>query len=140
MTVRSVYGLALHQIEGFLRSIAKLKHLDINIPDHSTLSRLSAKLPHRCPGSEAASGPVHILIDSTDLIIHRGRTPPEDQRIRRNWRKLHLVVDAKTAERISAKVTTHDTRDSAPIADLLTPVEHVFASVMADGAYDLASV
>jgi len=140
LTVRLVYGLALRQTEGFLRSIAELLHLNIGIPDHSTLSRRSARLPRGNVGSVAASGPVQILIDSTGLTMHRGSAPPEDERNRRSWRKLHLVVDAKSAEILTAKVTTHDTRDSTPVPQLLAPVNREFASVMADGAYDRASV
>ena len=140
MTVRLVYGLALRQTEVFLRSIAELLYLNIGIPDHSTLSRRWARLPRRNIGSVAVSGPVQIMIDSTELTMHRGSAPPEDKRNRRSWRKLHLVVDAKPAEILSAKVTTHDTRDSTPVPDLLAPVERAFASVMADGAYDRASV
>ena len=47
LTVRTVYGLALRQTEGFLRSIARLLQLNIDIPDHSTLSRRSANLEPR---------------------------------------------------------------------------------------------
>jgi hypothetical protein len=36
LPVRAVYGLALRQTEGFLRSIASLLQLDIDIPDHTT--------------------------------------------------------------------------------------------------------
>lgn len=44
LTVRAVYGLALRQTEGFLRSVAKLLQLDIEIPDHSTVPRRSSTL------------------------------------------------------------------------------------------------
>ena len=37
LIVRSVYGLALRQTEGFLRSVVRLLQLDIEIPDHSPL-------------------------------------------------------------------------------------------------------
>jgi hypothetical protein len=44
LTVRAVYGLALRQTEGFLRSVARILQLDIEIPDHTTLSRRSSTL------------------------------------------------------------------------------------------------
>ena len=90
--------------------------------------------------SDTADGPVHILIDSTGLKAHRGRTPPPDRRNRRTWRKLHLVVDTITADILAAKITTHCTRDSTPVPDLLAPITNGLASVRADGAYDRASV
>ena len=140
LTVRAVYGLALRQTEGFLRSVARLLKLDIEIPDHTTLSRRSSTLKRHGRQPSAADGPVHILIDSTGLKAHRGRTPPLDKRNRRTWRKLHLVVDLTTAEILSSKITTHCTRDSTPVPDLLAPITRGLASVRADGAYDRASV
>ena len=140
LIVRTVYGLALRQTEGFLRSVVRLLQLDIEIPDHSTLSRRSSTLrPQvRCPCT--AGDPVHILMDSTGLKAHRGQTAPADRRNRRTWRKLHLVVDATTAEILTAKITTHCTRDSTPVRDLLAPINSNLASVRADGAYDRATV
>lgn len=140
LTVRAVYGLALRQTEGFLRSIAKLLQLEIQTPDHSTLSRRSSMLKAPVKKASTGDGPLHILIDSTGLKAHRGRTPPADIRNRRTWRKLHLVVDTKMAEILTSKVTTHLTRDSTPVPDLLAPIVYRLASVTADGAYDRASV
>lgn len=140
LTVRAVYGLALRQTEGFLRSVARLLQLDIEIPDHSTLSRRSPSLNAHLRQTGTNDGPVHILIDSTGLKAHRGPTPPVDRRNRRTWRKLHLVIDMTTAEILASKITTHCTRDSTPVPDLLAQVRRRLTSVRADGAYDRASV
>ena len=43
-------------------SLLELMGLDLPVPDHSTLSRRSRTL---AVASQAASGPVHLLIDST---------------------------------------------------------------------------
>src|SRR5210317_96041 len=82
LTVRAVYALALRQTEGFLRSVARLLKLDIEIPDHTTLSRRSSSLRAHVRKTSAADSPVHILIDSTGLQAHRGATPPADRRNR----------------------------------------------------------
>jgi hypothetical protein len=140
LTVRAVYGLALRQTEGFLRSIARLLQLDIDIPDHTTLSRRSTTLKAHLRNPDTAGGPVHILIDSTGLKAHRGPTAPADGRNRRTWRKLHLVVDANTAEILSSKLTTDSKRDSTPVRELLARIDRRLASVRADGSYDRASV
>ncbi|MEX2259076.1 MAG: IS5 family transposase [Woeseia sp.] len=134
LTVRAVYGLALRQTEGFLRSVARLLQLDIEIPDHSTLSRRSLTLKAQVRNTGNADSPVHILIDSTGLKAHRGSTAPADRRNRRTWRKLHLVVDLTTAEILTSKITTHGTRDSTPVRDLLAPINRRLASMRADGA------
>ena len=140
LTVRTVYGLALRQTEGFVRSIARLLQLYIEIPDHTTLSRRASTLEAhvRIPGT--TDSPVHILIDSTGLKAHRGPTAPANGRNRRTWRKLHLVVDTTTAEILTSKVTIPCTRDSTPARDLLASINLRLASVRADGAYDRASV
>jgi hypothetical protein len=140
LTVRAVYGLALRQTEGFLRSVARLLQLDIDIPDHTTLSRRSSTLKTHVRNPNTAGGPVHILIDSTGLKAHRGPTAPADRRNRRTWRKLHLVVDATTAEILSSKLTTDSKRDSTSVRDLLARIDRGLASVRADGSYDRASV
>jgi hypothetical protein len=123
LTVRAVYGLALRQTEGFLRSVAKLLQLDIDIPDHIMLSRRSSAVRAHVRNPNTAGGPVHILIDSTGLKAHRDPTAPADRRNRCTWRKLHLVVDAKTAEILSSKLTTHCKRDSTSVRDLLAPID-----------------
>jgi len=140
LIVRSVYGLALRQTEDFLRSVVRLLQLNIEIPDHSTLSRRSSTLKAPALHSCTAGGPVHIILDSTGLKAHRGPTAPADRRNRRTWRKLHLVVDATIAEILTSKITTHCTRDSTPVRDLLAPINRRLASVRADGAYDRATV
>ncbi len=87
-------------------------------------------------GSE---GPVHILIDSTGLKVHRGRAP-RDKRNRRQWRKLHLVVDAGTGDILASELTTRRASDCAQVPNLLAEITREFASVMADGAYDTRRV
>ena len=44
LTIRMVFHLPLRQTEGFLRSLADLLHVDLPIPDHTTLSRRLTKL------------------------------------------------------------------------------------------------
>jgi len=140
LTVRLVYGLALRQTEGFLRSVSMLLDLSIRIPDHSTLSRRSKQLElmHWC--SAAVKGPIHILIDSTGLKVHSGNTCASGPPKRRMWRKLHLVVDAETGDILTSELTTHRARDAAQVPDLLGNVDQELASVTADGAYDVATV
>ena len=49
ITLRKVYSLGLRQAEGFVRSIIELLELELDTPDHSTLSRRSAKLEIKLP-------------------------------------------------------------------------------------------
>ncbi|UIK01274.1 transposase (plasmid) [Rhizobium leguminosarum] len=47
LTLRVVYGLALRQTQGLMRSVAALMGFDIAVPDFSTLSRRSKELAFR---------------------------------------------------------------------------------------------
>ena len=64
LTLRLVFRLPLRQAEGFLRSVLSLMDVDLEAPDHTTLSRRSRALDielHRVP----VKGPIHLIVDST---------------------------------------------------------------------------
>ena len=138
LTIRMVFHLPLRQTEGFLRSLVHMFEVDLPIPDHTTLSRRLQKLGEIRFRRLATSRPIHLLIDSTGLRVHRGHVwkPPK----RRAWRKLHLAVDAATGEIVASDLTARRTRDSARVTALLGQIEHRVASVSADGACDTKRV
>jgi hypothetical protein len=68
LTLRAVFRLALRQTEGLMGSILHLLHLDLAVPDPSTLSRRAATLEVPKPCSRSR-GPVHLLVDSTGLRL-----------------------------------------------------------------------
>ena len=61
-------------------------------------------------------------------------------RTSRRWRKLHLAIDAETGEIVAHVLTGPNVGDITAVPDLLAMVEGPIASVIADGAYDGASV
>jgi hypothetical protein len=68
LTLRLVFNLPLRQAEGFLRSVLYLMDVDLEAPDHTTLSRRSQYLNTqlaRVPTKE----PIHLIVDSTGLSI-----------------------------------------------------------------------
>ena len=93
LTLRVVFGPPLRQSEGFLDSLLSLKGLDLNAPDHTTLSRRNqvVKLP---PLTRADDGPIHLIVDSTGLkIVGSGEWNAhkyKSSKKRRDWRKLHI--------------------------------------------------
>ncbi|MDA1092462.1 MAG: IS5 family transposase [Acidobacteria bacterium] len=134
LSVRLVYGLALRQAEGFLRPVCRMLELEIPIPDHSTLSRRAAALGKLRVRALDASGPIHLLIDSTGLRAHAGNSglPPRN----RGWRKLHLAVDAATGDVAAVEITGRRVHDSRPVPQLLKQVDAGLVTLSADGAYD----
>ena len=142
LTLRLVFHLALRQAEGFARSVLRLLGLDLPVPDHTTLSRRGRAFAGRQPRAVRHDGPIHVVLDSTGLQMFgqgewdgekHGRTP-------RRWRKLHLAVDAGTGEIVAHLLTDPDVGDITTVPGLLATVEGSIASVIADGAYDGASV
>src|SRR5689334_24256518 len=128
----------LRQTEGLLRSIASVLHVDIRVPDHTTLSRRSGGLtilPSRIRRDE----PLHLLVDSTGLKIY-GEGEWLDQkhgvRSRRRWRKLHIGIDAGTHDIVASELTPDDVGDVSEVPELLDQVDTDIASMIADGAYD----
>ncbi|BAY59926.1 transposase (plasmid) [Leptolyngbya boryana NIES-2135] len=138
ITLKSIYGLAGRQCQGFLESIFVPMEIDLLVPDHSTLSRrlgrLSVALPV-LPKGEAK----HVVVDSTGVKVYgegEWKTRQHGISKRRTWRKLHLGVDEQTGEILAAMVTTNDVGDGQMLSDLLDQIEDEIEQVSADGAYD----
>jgi Transposase DDE domain len=131
-----VFHQPLRQTEGLVGSLLELMGLDLPVPDHSTLSRRSRTL---AVASQAASGPVHLLIDSTGVKLSgpgEWLVEKHGTQRRRAWRKLHLGVDAKTGTIVASTLTSKEVDDAAELGPLLDQIDDPLAAVIADGAYD----
>ena len=141
LTLRLVFKLPLRQAEGCLRSVFSLMGVDLEAPDHTTLSRRSQHLNvdlHLVPANE----PIHLIIDSTGLsIVGEGEwaAAKHGGRGKRTWKKLHLGVDRSGV--IVAEVLTDGNADDAKNAlNLIDEVEGDIASFTADAAYDTIAI
>ncbi len=88
---------------------------------------------------QAASGPVHLLVDSTGVKLSgpgEWLVEKHGTRRRRAWRKLHLGIDAKTGMMVASTLTSKEVDDAAELGALLDQVDDPLAAVVADGAYD----
>lgn len=70
--MKALFGMALRQTTGFVKSLLRLVGLDWSMPDFSTLSRRQKTLAVsiRYSGSK---GPLNLLIDSTVIKAEGGR-------------------------------------------------------------------
>lgn len=66
LTLRLVFKLPLRQAEGFLRSLLSLMGVDLEAPDHTTLSRRSQRLDLALSGFPT-NEPIHLIVDSTGV-------------------------------------------------------------------------
>jgi hypothetical protein len=115
----------------------QLLGLDLAVPDHSTLSRRTETLEVLRP--KTASGPVHLLVDSTGLR-HCGPggwlTEKHGTRRRRSWRVLHLDTGADTGHIVASVLTDRDVDDGSQVGLLLDRADGSATSFVGDRAYD----
>jgi transposase len=141
LVLRLVFNLPLRQAEGFLRSVLSLMALDLEAPDHTTVSRRSQQLEIDLRLT-AAKGPMHLVVDSTGLsIIGEGEwaAVKHGGHGKRAWKKLHLGVDRSGT--IVAEVLTNGNADDARTAlGLVDEVGADIASFTADAAYDTIAI
>jgi hypothetical protein len=142
LTLRLVFYLALRQAEAFSRSVLRLLGLELAIPDHTTLSRRGRAFAGRQPRIVRHDAPMHLVLDSTGLqLFGQGEWDAEKHgRVRRQWRKLHLAVDADTGEIAAHVLTEGHADDAAQAPGLLGQIEGCIATATADGAYDSDAV
>jgi transposase len=138
VTMKSVYNQAGRQTEGLLESLFTLMGIDLDVPDHSTVSRRMGKLEVILP-VVPKSGSVHLVVDSTGVKVYgegEWKTRQHGISKRRTWRKLHLGIDETSGEIMTAVVTSNDVHDGEVLSALLDQIEAELAQVTADGAYD----
>jgi hypothetical protein len=140
-TLKAVYHLTLRATEGFARSVFGLMGLAPPVPDYSTLCRRAATVHITLP--KKASGPLHLVIDSTGLKVYgegEWKVRQHGYSRRRTGLELHLAVDPQSHEIRAAVVSDPGLTDAEAVPGLPEQVEDPVASAAADGAYDRRSV
>src|SRR3954447_6112367 len=136
--LRLAFGQPWRQTEGLLRSIATLLNVSLAVPDHTTFSRRSSGLSLTAPRARS-NGPVHVVMDSTELKIYGAgewQREKHGERRRRPWRKLHLAVNPESGEILASELTTNEVGDPSLVGPLLEQIPDTIASILADGAND----
>ncbi|MCB1528762.1 MAG: IS5 family transposase [Hyphomicrobiaceae bacterium] len=142
LTLGMVFGLRLRQSEGLLSSVLDMMALDLPVPDHTTLSRRARTWKPSARSNDCqpvASGPLHVLVDSTGLKVYGAGQWLEEKhgaKSRRGWRKLHLAVDADNGEIIAHSLTDQEAGDTSQLKPLLDQIDDEIGQFTADGAYD----
>ena len=139
LTVRMVFLLPLRQTEGFVASLLRLMDLDLSVPDHTTLSRRNKSVDVSLSARAAHDSPIHLIVDSTGLKIfgagewHSHRHTAG--KARRDWRKLHVGVDAKGFV-VATKLTESTVDDASVVSDRLEQISPPIERFTGEGAYD----
>jgi len=140
LMIKSLFRLSLRMVNGFVQSLIHLCRLDWTVPDYSTICRRQKHIDIAINYQKSSNG-LHLLVDSTGLKFlgegewKRKKHQPE---YRRQWRKLHIYIDAETLQIRAIQLTTNNVSDSQVLGDLLDqiPQEEQIDSVYTDGAYD----
>ena len=117
------------------------RHLCNNaVPDFSTLCRRQRDLNVQIPYSRSKAG-LHLLVDSTGIkFLGEGewKCKKHGAEYRRQWRKLHIGIDADTLQIRAICVTSNNVSDASMLCDLLEqlPPDEALKSLTGDGAYD----
>jgi len=140
MTLKSLFNLPLRQLTGLVASLIKLAGLDWPVPDYTTLCRRQKTLKVELGGRPSSGGLRH-LVDSTGIKMTgegEWKTRKHGASCRRQWRKVHLGIDAATLDIRAIEVTTNAIGDALTLPDLLAqiPQDEQILSVSGDGAYD----
>ena len=82
-----------------------------------------------------------LIVDSTGLkFLGEGewKCKKHGPKYRRQWRKLHIGIDAKTLQIRAVQLTTNNVSDSQVLDDLLAQIhlDERIDSVCTNGAYD----
>ena len=138
LTVRKLFKLPLRQTEGFVQSLLDLLGLDLEAPDHTTLSRRQKRLEIDLGVSPSAT-PRHLVVDSTGAKVYgegEWQVRQHGWTKRRTWRKLHLGMDADTGEITAETLTEASVDDASQVRPILQQTEGAVGRFYGDGAYD----
>ncbi len=141
LSLKCLFNLPLRQTLGLVQSLLLLAGLDWPVPDYSTLSRRQETLKVQLPYRGSGAGALDLLVDSTGIkFVGEGewKRKKHGAEYRRQWRKVHLAIDAKTLEIRAIEVTDNSVGDAPMLPELLAQIadEQEIGSVYADGAYD----
>jgi hypothetical protein len=113
LTLKGLFQLPLRQVTGLVQSLLRMVGLDWPAPDYTTLCRRQKNLSVDLGGRPSAGG-LHLLVDSTGIkMIGEGEWKARKHGVsyRRQWRKVHIGIDAETFDIRAIEVTSNAVGD-----------------------------
>lgn len=109
LTLKGLFQLPLRQVTGLTQGLLRMAGLDWPAPDYTTLCRRQKSLSVDLGGRPNAGG-LHLLVDSRGIkMMGEGewKTRKHGASYRRQWRKVHLGIDAETFDIRALEVTSN---------------------------------
>ena len=148
LMLKDYFRMGVRETVGLARSLFSVLHLELPVPDHTTLVRRRRTLPARIPVRPLtpATQPLHLVVDSTGVQLRgegswRERRWGGTARVQwmRHYLRVHVGVDEATGELRALGVSTMSVIDGAMLPALLDAITAPLAQVTGDGAYDWGS-
>lgn len=117
LMLRLAFAMPLRQTEGLMASIFALMALELNVPDHTTVSRRSVGLK-RLITPALPGGALNVLIDSTELkVFGAGQWVQEKHgaKSQRGWRKLHIAINEESFSIVAHTLTEQEVDDPSQV-------------------------
>jgi hypothetical protein len=142
LTIKEVFHLTNRGVEGFVRSLFQMLHINLSVPDHATLSKRGKALQVTLPKQKTGES-LNLVMDSTGLKIYgEGEWKVRQHGIskRRTWRKLHIGTNPDDGEIQAVLLTANNVSDDTAVESLLEQIPQPIDEFAADGAYDKRKV
>ena len=140
LMLKALFGLPLRQVTELVASLLRLAKLDWPVLDFSTLCRRQKGLIVQIP-YPPSTGALHLLIDSPGIkAMGKGEWSIRKHGVYRprQWRKVHLGIDAETMEVCAIEITGSPVGDGSMVPERLAQIllQELIGVVTAHGAYD----
>ena len=149
LLMKEFYGLAYRQTEGFVSSVLSMSgYNDLLAPDYTTISRRCGNLDVKIRNKKRnfkldnVSDSLVVAVDSTGMSLynysdwHYLKHKEKSKKNIDRWRKLHIAIDVKSGEILSALSTSSREHDCRHLPELLHNIDDDVSFVCADMAYD----
>ncbi len=134
-----VFHQKLRQTEGLVKTIFKLMKIELDVPDHSTLSRRGETVVIKLPREKKET--VAIVVDASGLKVYgegEWKVRKHGWGKHRTWRKIHLSV-TPDGEIREEKLTENSITDEQVFPELIGKEGNI-DKLAGDGAFDKLSV
>jgi hypothetical protein len=135
-----VFSQKLRQTEGLVKSLFRLMDIELDVPDHSTLSRRIEHISIAIPKTDKEKAV--LVADSSGLKVYgegEWKVRKHGWSKHRTWRKMHLAI-TPDGEIRAAELTGNNTADCDVVARLFKQEDAVIETFIGDGAYDRRKV
>jgi len=142
LMVRKIYHLPYRQTQGFIESFFEQMHMELPVPNYSSICRRSATLSINL-GNVAEGTILHIIVDSTGMKVYgegEWKVRMHGWGKHRTWMKLHLALEADGQVCVAVELTTNAVDDAAVVEKLLGQIKGTIDSFTGDGAFDKTKV